>query len=282
MLRVIHAGKGEAKDWTTRYEALMAHYGMEPTKNNVTIAHENGDVEQSHHQFKRAVDQALRVRASRDFPNREAYERFLADLVRGRNLKRNALFVEEQKALQPLPTTALAPCQELRVTVSQFSTIHVKTNVYSVPSRLIGTSVLLRLKAETLEGYVGSTVAFTLPRLIGKQQHRIDYHHVIWSLVRKPGAFAAYRYRDDLFPTTTFRLAYDRLVEGGVERADRNYVRLLQAFGQHLGKRGRNGSCPVAGNMHIANLRCGAGSGPSTSLIRGTSPAHTRPGSLSL
>ncbi len=224
---VKNAGKAQAKDWTVRYEALMAHYGMQPTKNNVTIAHENGDVEQSHHQFKRAVDQALRVRASRDFPNREAYERFLMDLVRARNLKRNAQFVEEQGALQPLPTTPLAPCQELQVTVSQFSTIHVKANVYSVPSRLIGSSVLVRIKSETLEGYVGSTIAFTLPRLVGKQQHRIDYRHVIWSLVRKPGAFAAYRYRDDLFPTTTFRLAYDRLVEGGVERADRNYVRLL-------------------------------------------------------
>jgi hypothetical protein len=224
---VKNAGKAEVKDWTTRYEALMTHYGMQPTKNNVTIAHENGDVEQSHHQFKRAVDQALRVRASRDFPSREAYERFLMDLVRARNLKRNARFVEEQKVLQPLPTTPLSPCQELRVTVSQFSTIHVKTNVYSVPSRLIGTSLLVRIKAEILEGYVGSTLAFTLPRLIGKQQHRIDYRHVIWSLVRKPGAFAAYRYRDDLFPTTTFRLAYDRLVQGGVERADRDYVRLL-------------------------------------------------------
>src|SRR5947209_465689 len=205
----------------------MVHYGMQPTKNNVTIAHENGDVEQSHYRFKQAVDQALRVRASRDFPNREAYERFLADLVRVRNLKRAARFAEEQEALEPLPTSALAPSQELRVTVSQFSTIVVKATIYSVPSRLIGTSLLVRLKAETLEGYVGSTVAFIIPRLIGKQQHRIDYRHVIWSLVRKPGAFAAYRYRDDLFPTTLFRLAYDRLVEGGAQRADRDYVRLL-------------------------------------------------------
>jgi len=63
--------------------------------------------------------------------------------------------------------------------------------------------------------------------LLGKQQHHIDYHHVIWSLVRKPGAFAAYRYRDDLFPTTTFRLAYDWLVRSGVEKADRDYVRIL-------------------------------------------------------
>ena len=87
--------------------------------------------------------------------------------------------------------------------------------------------MLVRVHAETVEGYVGSTVVFTLPRLIGKQQHRIDYRHVIWSLVRKPGAFAAYRYREDLFPTTTFRLAYDQLVKSGIEKADRNYVRIL-------------------------------------------------------
>ncbi len=224
---VKNAGKEHTKDWTKRYEALTAHYGMQPTKNNVSIAHENGDVEQSHHQFKKAVDQALRVRASRDFPTREADVRFLQDLVRTRNLKRSVAFAQEREALQPLPTTALAPCQEVRVTVSQFSTIQIKANVYSVPSRLIGTSLLVRLRAETLEGYVGSTVAFTMPRLIGKQQHRIDYRHVIWSLVRKPAAFAAYRYRDDLFPTTTFRLAYDRLVSRSIERADRDYVRIL-------------------------------------------------------
>jgi hypothetical protein len=45
--------------------------------------------------------------------------------------------------------------------------------------------------------------------------------------VRKPGAFAAYRYRDELFPTTTFRLAYDRLRRDGAKRADRDYVRIL-------------------------------------------------------
>jgi len=66
-----------------------------------------------------------------------------------------------------------------------------------------------------------------LPRLLGTHQHRIDYHHFIWSLVRKPGAFAAYRYRDELFPTTTFRLAYDRLCKQMAKRADGQYVRLL-------------------------------------------------------
>ncbi|GHO62830.1 hypothetical protein KSC_017220 [Ktedonobacter sp. SOSP1-52] len=92
---------------------------------------------------------------------------------------------------------------------------------------MIGTKLLVRLHAETVEGYVGTKLAFTLPRLMGTRQHRIDYHHFIWSLMRKPGAFAAYRYRDELFPTTTFRLAYDRLCKDLAGRADGQYVRVL-------------------------------------------------------
>jgi len=92
---------------------------------------------------------------------------------------------------------------------------------------LIGSTILVRVRSEHLEGYVGATRVFEIPRLIGKHHHRIDYHHVIHSLVRKPGAFAAYRYRDELFPTTIFRQGYDRLVEGSVKRADREYVRIL-------------------------------------------------------
>jgi len=200
---------------------------MQPTWNNQGVAHENGDVEQSHHRFKQAVDQALRVRWCRDFSNRSAYEHFLQDLVYKRNQTRDARFTAEKEALRPLPAAPLSPCKELRVTVSRFSTIHVNSNIYSVPSRLIGTTVMVRVRAETLEGYVGTSPVFVLPRLIGKHKHRIDYHHVIWSLVRKPGAFAAYQYRDELFPTTTFRLAYDRLLADWPKRANQEYVRIL-------------------------------------------------------
>ena len=217
----------EREDFTKRYQALMAHYGMEPTWNNAGIAHENGDVEQAHHRFKQAVDQALRARGYRDFASRSAYEHFVQDLVYKRNQTRTARFAAEKACLRPLPAALLAPCKELRVAVSRFSTIHVGSNVYSVPSRLIGTTITVRLRAETLQGYVGTSLVFILPRLIGKHQHRIDYHHIIWSLVRKPGAFAAYRYRDELFPSTTFRLAYDQLSTHGPKRADAEYVRVL-------------------------------------------------------
>ena len=224
---VRHLPKTDRDEWTARYQALMAHYGMQPTWNNTGIAHENGDVEQAHHRFKQAVDQALHARGSRDFPDRSAYQHFVQTLVYKRNQTRTSRFAAEQAVLRPLPAAPLAPCKELRVTVSRFSTMQILGNTYSVPSRLIGTHVLIRVRAETLEGYVGTAHAFSLPRLVGKHQHRINYQHIIWSLVRKPGAFAAYRYRDELFPTTTFRLAYDQLVAQRASRADHQYVRIL-------------------------------------------------------
>ncbi|MBO0794191.1 MAG: IS21 family transposase, partial [Ktedonobacteraceae bacterium] len=143
---------------------------MEPTWNNAGIAHENGDVEQAHHRFKVALDQALRVRGSREFSDRDSYERFVAELVKQRNQTRKERFHEELSTLAPLPLAPLAPCRELRVRVSRFSTIQVLGNTYSVPSRLIGTRLLVRLRAERVEGYVGRSLAFSFPRLVGKQQ----------------------------------------------------------------------------------------------------------------
>ena len=217
-------GRAQAKQ---RYQLLMAHYGLEPTTNNLGVAHENGDVEQEHRQFKRAVDQALRARGIREFADRAAYERFLQNLVKQRNLRRQARWLEERDALRPLPSAPLDLCREVRATVSRFSTIQVLRNTYSVPSRLIGTTLLVRVRSETLQVYRGTTPLLTMPRLLGTGQHRIDYRHVIWSLVRKPGAFAHYRYRDELFPSLVFRRAYDALCAQVPERADRHYVRLL-------------------------------------------------------
>jgi hypothetical protein len=113
------------------------------------------------------------------------------------------------------------------VPVSRGSTIQVLRNTYSVPSRLIGVRVTVRVRAETLEIDQGTVHLLTIPRLLGERQHRIDYRHLSASLVRKPGAFAQYRYRDDLFPTLTFRRTYDALVQAVPHRADRDYVRLL-------------------------------------------------------
>ena len=96
-----------------------------------------------------------------------------------------------------------------------------------MPSRLRGHELEVRQFANEIEVLYQGRCVERMPRLRGGCEHRIDYRHVIWSLVRKPGAFARYRYREELFPTTTFREAYDALVRFRGERADVDYVRTL-------------------------------------------------------
>ncbi len=214
-------------EFTQNYRTLLAHYNMQPSANTAGQAHQNGDVEQSHFRFKQAVDQALRVRGSRDFADRGAYERFLAELVRQRNLTRTQRFEADQSALRPLPAAPLDFTREVTVRVSRFSLIRVLLNHYSVPSRLIGASLKVRVRSESLELYHGPIQVLILPRLSGRNRHRIDYRHLIWSLVRKPGAFANYCYREELFPTTNFRRAYDALRDATPTKADTQYLRIL-------------------------------------------------------
>jgi transposase len=215
------------RDFTERYEGLMRHYGMIPTRNYPGESHQNGDVEKSHDLLKESLDQALRVRQSRDFATREDYNAFLQEHIRQRNLSRTKRFAEDQLALKALPRKPLDPVKEVPVTVSRFSTIRVLKNTYSVPSRLIGCDLLVRVRAEELHLYRAGALVLTLPRLRGESKHRIDYRHVIWSLARKPGAFAAYRYRDEFFPTTTFRRAYDDLIARRPEKGDTDYLLIL-------------------------------------------------------
>ena len=66
-----------------------------------------------------------------------------------------------------------------------------------------------------------------MERVRGEREANVNYRHVIGSLVRKPGAFARYRFREQMFPTMTFRLAYDALKRWRGERTEVEYVRIL-------------------------------------------------------
>jgi len=220
-------GRDGRRDFTAAYRALLEHYGMVGSTNHPGESHQNGDVESSHGQFKRALDQALRLRGSRDFASRSTYEQFLAELARKRNATRAQRFGLERERLRPLPPAPLLPCKELVVKVNRFSLIRVQSNAYSVPSRLIGAKVRVRIRAETLELYHGVNLILRLPRLVGRNRSRIDYRHVIWSLVRKPGAFMAYKYREEMFPSLVFRRAFDALQAQTPAKAVREYLRLL-------------------------------------------------------
>lgn len=215
--------------FNSRYKATMEHLGMKPRTIQVGEPHENGDVESLNGALKRRIEQHLLLRASRDFESREAYEAFLHGVLNSANRLRQKRLDEELAVMRPLRVDRLAEFDLYEPRVSKWSTITVARNSYSVPSRLIGEKVKAKCYEDRIEIFYHGVAQMTVPRLCGRSGHRINYRHIIDWLVRKPGAFHNYRYRDDLFPTLNFRIAYDRLREGCSERvADLEYLRILK------------------------------------------------------
>ncbi len=215
------------EEFTQRYRALLNHYGLQGHKTQPESPNENGDIEQRHYRFKKALEQSLMLRGSCDFLSREEYAAFLRKLFAQLNSGRENRFKEELKVLRRLPHRRLDSCKRLQVRVGPSSTIRVNHNVYSVDSRLIRENIEIRLYVEHLEVWYGQQRIETIPRLRGEGKHHIQYRHIIDWLVRKPGAFENYRYREDLFPTHRFRMAYDWLKERRPSRCARQYLGIL-------------------------------------------------------
>ncbi len=210
-----------------RFAGVLAHYGLRSTRIHPGRSHENGVVEQAHHRLKSALAQALVIRGSRDFETVEQYVAFVQAVVDRLNRPSLTRLAEEREHLRPLPAARVPSYTVYRVKVRKWSTIRISNKTYSVPSRLRGHEVEVRQYANEIEVLYQGQCVERMPRLRGGREHRIDYRHVIWSLVRKPGAFARYRYREELFPTPVFREAYDALCRFRGERADVDYVRTL-------------------------------------------------------
>jgi hypothetical protein len=220
------------QDQTRRYEALCAHYRMEPTRNNRGLAHENGSIESPHGHLKRAIEDALLLRGSRDFDTLEAYRRFIDEVVGRRNARNRKRLDLERPALQALPVHRTTDYEETIVTVTSTSGFTLRKVFYSVPSRLIGHRLRVRLYDDRLECFLGGTPLMTLrrgrPHSSGKHGHVVDYRHVIHSLRRKPMALLNLVYREQLFPRRAYRRAFEALLAGeGEKPACRIMVGLL-------------------------------------------------------
>jgi hypothetical protein len=216
-------------EFTDRYQGLMRFYGLEGEKTQANHGNENGDVEQRHHRFKRAVAQELMLRGSVDFASVDEYKSFLEAMFERLNAGRRQRLDEELEGMKELPERRMESSRRERVKVDSGSLIHVDRNAYSVPSRLIGEQVEARLFMEQVEVWYGQKKVAEMLRLRGRQKHRVDYRHIIDWLVRKPGAFEHYRYRDELFPTSRFRMTFDLLEEQlGRSRGSKEYLKILE------------------------------------------------------
>jgi hypothetical protein len=210
---------------------------MTPTRNNTGVAHENGTIEASHAHLKEALAQALLLRGSREFADLAGYRRFVAEIVGRSNAAcRNALAIERPK-LQPLPPARTTDHEDAVVVVTRNSGFLLRHVFYTVPSRLIGHRLRVRLYDDRLECFLGATPVLTLPRVrisyrggakSARKLHVVDYRHVIHALRRKPAALLNLVYRDQLFPRQAFRRAWDALLATQPSRvACRTMVGLL-------------------------------------------------------
>lgn len=221
-------GDGSRK-FNEEYESMMAHFGMKPRTTEIGAKEQNGDIEAANGALKRRIKQRLLVRGSSDFESVEEYEHWLfADPITRANAGRRERLAQEIALMPAVRADRLPEFKEVTVTVTSWSTINIDKNTYSVPSQFIAESVCVRMFERKLEVYYAQKLQLVIERLGGRCGHRINYRHIIWSLVQKPGAFARYRYREDLFPSLVFRRAYDAITGADSTTAkDLSYLRIL-------------------------------------------------------
>ena len=238
-LEVMAAGANEST--TSNTSAMCEHLKIEPRTTNRACPHENGDIESAHGHLKRRLKAHLVLRGSSDFDDEGAYGHFIARVCTGANALRHVKVTEEMATLRALPASRYPEADELAVRVSCHSTVRVKDCAYSVPARLIGAIVRVLVTETTVVVCYEQLEVVRYARSV-KNRPRIDYRHIIASLVRKPGAFANYLYREELFPGTAFRQAYDRLKAAGSVRGGPPLPATTLACGQ--GGRGPRGGGP--------------------------------------
>jgi len=219
---------GMKRPFNVEYVALMAHFGMKPRTIGIGESEQNGDVEASNGALKRRLEQALLLRGSRDFESVATWQAFVDEVVRKANKNRGRRVGEELAVMRELVVSRLPEYVVENVIVSDWSTIRIKHCAYSVPSRLIGSWVRVRIFEDTIDVSFAEEHQLACDRLRGRGLCRIDYRHVIKSLVRKPGGFSRYVYREEMFPAVAFRRAYDAIQSPHRgTKGDLEYLRIL-------------------------------------------------------
>ena len=127
-------------------------------------SHENSVVEQGHRRLKNALDQALILRGSRDFESEDEYRTFVKGVVDRRNRLVSSKLKRERRPLPPAPVPEYA---NYRCRVRRWSTIRVANRTYSVPSRLIGMEVDVRLHSDYIEVYYKGHLVESMERIHG-------------------------------------------------------------------------------------------------------------------
>lgn len=218
-------------DLTKGYEEFCTHYGMEPTRNNRGVSHENGTIESAHRHLKSRIDQALMIRGSRDFTSLNDYRQLVRELISTHNRRIQKEYLEELAYLNPLPKRKATDYTEERVRVTNSSTILLKGVLYSVPAKLVAETIKVHLYDDRLECFVGGCHVVDLPRKHKNRRHerQINYKHLVEAMIKKPTSFKNYIYKEAFFPTLAFKQTWELLKSHHDSyRACKEYLTILR------------------------------------------------------
>ena len=219
------------------YLEILKYYNITPYKNNIRKPNENGVVESQNGHLRNKIEQTLKIRGSKSFSSLSEYKKFIDKIINKLNKRRENKFQEELPHMNTIPSAPLPDYQELYVTIRNRSTVNIKNMTYSVPSKLIGSKLKAKIYEDKIELCSGRNIVYSLPRLFGTRSVLINYRHVINSLIRKPGAFENYTYKEELFPTKNFKDAYERLIEDkkiDQRSANLEYLRILKLAADNM------------------------------------------------
>ena len=244
------------------YAALLDHYGLRSTRINRGQSHENDVAEHAHYRLKDAIDQALILRGSRAFDTVDDYADFVRQMVERRNRLVQGKLEQEMLCLRSLPPAPVPEYVNYQSQVRKWSTIQVAGRTYTVPSRLIGKEVQIRLYADWVEVYYKGHLVERMERVRGEggSQRQLPPRH------RLPGTQAR-----SLRPLPLPRATVSHpALQAGLRRAPgvawgtgRRGVRAdLALGGDHHGSHGGQRPVVAAGSRRVLRLRGGAGPGP--------------------
>jgi DNA replication protein DnaC len=164
----------EEQELTRRYAGVCEHYGMRASRCNPGQSQENGSIESRHDSLKTALDQALRLRGSRYFDERGAYEALVEQIVARLNARVAVRLAVERATLRALPARRTAEYEEVPARVSKYAIFTVRGAQYSAPSQLVGQRLMVRLYCDHIECWLGGARVLQRVRLTAAINARLD------------------------------------------------------------------------------------------------------------
>jgi hypothetical protein len=179
---LVAAGSGPGALIAAPMEQFGARYGVQFVPHAIGHADRKAHVERLFHDVEHNF---LPGRTFSDWLDLNAQARAWCETVANQKVKRSlgtsprAAFAQERPALQPLPLHQPPVCLIAHRVVDTEGYVHLETNRYSVPERLLGKAVEVHQHFETVVIYAQGREVARHPRAIGQRARRISAagHH---------------------------------------------------------------------------------------------------------